>query len=257
MARFASGGGRASADASQVAAASDLLLIVLRDERQIDDLFDAVGHDLCRGSVVWLASTVAPSYATALGERLSLAGQHFLDGPVSGGVARARVGELTLILAGDDIACDAVSTLAPSLARQVFRVGMTPGAASAIKAINQLLTACHIAVTAEALGFGLRAGIDPHLLQEVVNASAGASRMFEDRAPRMLDGDETPYATLGIFLKDLGIARGAARQFGAATPIADAAENIFRQAAQQFGESIGDPAIFRLYRPDGWADATP
>jgi 3-hydroxyisobutyrate dehydrogenase-like beta-hydroxyacid dehydrogenase len=85
--------------------------------------------------------------------------------------------------------------------------------------------------------------------QDVVNASAGASRMFEDRAPRMLDGDFAPHATIGIFLKDLAIALDTARRYGAQTPVATAAQKVFSQAAEAFGSDLGDPAIFRLYQP--------
>jgi 3-hydroxyisobutyrate dehydrogenase len=223
----------------------------LRDQAQIETLLGTVAplsQTLGQEAVVWLASTVSPGYATALGEHVASAGAQLLDGPVSGGVSRAGAGKLTLILAGSDRAVAAAMRLAPALAEHVYRVATSPGPASAIKAVNQLLTAAHIALTAEALGLAIRAGVDPDAVEDVINASAGASRMFADRAPRMLADDATPHATLGIFLKDLGIALDAARQCGAATPMADAARDVFRQAAATFGSDVGDPAIFRLYR---------
>ena len=253
LARFAAEGGRAKPDATAVAAAADLLVLVVRDERQVEAILDArkpAAGALRSGCTVWLVSTVHPDYVSKLGEQLALAGVHLLDGPVSGGVARARVGKLTLILAGDDIAFQAVAALAPALAERVFRVGNSPGAASVIKAANQLLTASHIALTAETIGLVVRSGVDPRMFQEVVNASAGASRIFAERAPRMLDDDFAPLSTIGIFLKDLTIALDMARLHGARTPIATAAQKVFHHAAQVLGEDLGDPAIYRLYRPE-------
>ena len=249
--RFRAAGGSAKPDAAAVAAKSDLVVLMLRSEIQIEALLNgnpALISDLSKGAVTWVASTVSPDYVVALGERLASKGIHLLDGPVSGGVARAREGNLTLIFAGDDEAIASATAVAPALAEHVFRVASTPGPASLIKAINQLLTASHIALTSEALAIATRAGVDPEMLQRVVGASSGASRMFADRAPRMVADDVAPYATLGVFLKDLKITLDAARRLGVATPVAEAAREVFAEAAARFGEDIGDPAIFRLRR---------
>ena len=64
----------------------------------------------------------------------------------------------------------------------------------------------------------------------------------------MVADDVAPYATLGVFLKDLKITLDAARRLGVATPVAEAAREVFAEAAARFGEDIGDPAIFRLRR---------
>jgi 3-hydroxyisobutyrate dehydrogenase-like beta-hydroxyacid dehydrogenase len=66
----------------------------------------------------------------------------------------------------------------------------------------------------------------------------------------MLAHDLAPYATVGIFLKDMQIAADLARRLGAATPVADAAREVFCRAAEVIGSDIGDPAIFGLYQPD-------
>ena len=250
--RFRAAGGAPRPAAAEVAAESDLVLFLLRSEIQIEALLNgppAFVSCLSKGAVAWVASTVSPDYVVALGKRLAPKRIHLLDGPVSGGVARAREGKLTLILAGDDEAIASATAVAPALAEHVFRVASTPGPASLVKAINQLLTASQIALTAEALAIATRAGVDPETLQRVVGASTGASRMFADRVPRMVADDVAPHATLGIFLKDLKIALDAARRLGVATPVADSAREVFAEAAGLFGEDIGDPAIFRLRRP--------
>jgi putative dehydrogenase len=92
-----------------------------------------------------------------------------------------------------------------------------------VKLVNQLLTATHIALSAEALALGTRAGVDPALLYDVIAHSAGRSFQFEKRAPLMIAGDHTPHSRVDIFLKNLGIALDAARALNAPVPIAAAA----------------------------------
>jgi L-threonate 2-dehydrogenase len=251
--RFRAAGGIAKPNAEDVAVESDLVVVIVRDEEQIESLLSsnaAALGSLRKDVVLWIASTVSPDYIATLGERLLTRGMHVLDGPVSGGVARAQAGKLTAIFAGSDRAVCAATVFAPAIAEHVFRVASFPGPASAVKAINQLLAASHIALAAEALGLALRAGVDPEILQKVVNTSAGASRMFSDRVPRMLADDHAPHATIGVFLKDIQIAIDLARQRGATTPVAEAARDVFSRAATVIGSDIGDPAIFALYRPD-------
>ena len=253
LGRLRAAGGDAKADAGAVAAAADLVVLVLRDESQIGALLDAnpafIGS-VRKRSVVWVASTVSPDYVAGLGKRLASRDIYLLDGPVSGGVTNALEGKLTLILAGRHEAIASAMAVAPAVAEHVFRISSAPGPASAVKAINQLLTASHIALTAEALGIAMRAGIDLDTLQRVISASSGASRIFADRAPRMLADDVSSHATLGIFLKDLNIALKTARSLNVSTPVAEAAHRVFAEAASLFGDDIGDPAIFRLSRLD-------
>ena len=249
--RFRVAGGIAKADAAEVAAAVDLVIMALRDERQIQSVLNAHSpfvYSLKKGTVLWVASTVSPDYIVGLGGSLTSHGVHLLDGPVSGGASCALEGKLTLIIAGCEEAAAMVASVAPAVAERVFRIGSAPGPASAVKIVNQLLTASHIALTAEALGFATRMGIDTTLLLDVVGASSGASRIFADRAPRMLVDDVAPGATLGIFIKDLEIALDCAQKVGATTPVACAAHDVFAKAAAAFGDQTGDPAVFRLYR---------
>ncbi len=252
LARFAAAGGTPAASAAELCRTANCVIVVLRDELQIEDLLAAPGvlaKGIQAGTTLWLVSTVRPAFAAHLGEILMQRQVHLLDGPVSGGVELARAGQLTLILAGDDAAFAAVSSLTPAVAARVFRVADRPGPASAVKAINQLLAASHIALAAEALGLALHSGVDPWVLYEAVNVSSGASRMFANRVPRMIEEDFSANATIGIFLKDLSIALDMGLANGSELPVAKAAYRVFQKAAESVGANTGDPAIFRLYAP--------
>jgi L-threonate 2-dehydrogenase len=245
--RFAERGGRPARDAAD--AARDLLVIMVHDAEQVENVL--CGHagaleSLRPGATVWLASTVAPSYARDLGTRLDEAGVTLVDGPVSGGLAGATAGTLTVIAGGDPAVLDRARPVMAACAARVCRVGGV-GAGSTVKLINQVLTAAHIALTAEALALAARAGVDPRLVVDVVSSSAGTSRQFETRSPAMLAGDHTPTATVRTFLKDLGIAQDVAAELDFPMPLAAATNRVFTMAAEAGHADDGDTAVLRVY----------
>jgi 3-hydroxyisobutyrate dehydrogenase len=226
-----------------------VLVIMVHNAAQVDQvMFEGSGAvgTLAPGATVWLASTVAPAYAAALNRKLADKGIQFVDGPVSGGVVGAEAGSLSVIAGGDDKALADVASVMRACASHVFHVGPA-GAGSTVKLINQMLTASHIALTAESLVMGTRAGIDPGLLIDVITHSAGTSRQFEARAPRMLAGDHTPHATVRTFLKDLGIALDWARTLDMAVPLTAAAHQIFTMAAGTGHADESDTTVVRIY----------
>ncbi len=250
MTRLVARGGRGATTPAECSDGCAVLVVMVRDAVQADaTLFGPSGavQALADGSTVWLASTVPPAYAAQLERRLRERGIHCLDGPVSGGVAGAEAGRLTVICAGSVQAQTAVQPLLPPLAQTVFTVGDQAGAASSAKMINQMLTATHIAVTAEALTLAMSAGLDPTLLHRIVCASAGTSRMFETRAPRMLSGEFATGPALDIFRKDLGIALDEARRLGCPSPISGVVARLFDFAAEREGGDRPDTVLIHAY----------
>jgi len=248
--RLVARGGQAAATPAACSDGCFVLIVMVRDAAQADEaLFGSSGavRALAGGSTVWLASTVPPAYAAELEGRLRERGIHCLDGPVSGGVAGAEAGTLTVICAGSVQARTAVEPLLPALAQTVFTVGEQAGAASSAKMINQMLTATHVALTAEALTLAMSAGLEPSLLYRIVCASAGNSRMFEARAPRMFGSDIATGPALAIFRKDLGIALDEARRLGCPMPISGKAARLFDFAAEHEGADCPDTVLIRAY----------
>ena len=92
--------------------------------------------------------------------------------------------------------------------------------------MNQLLAGIHIAAAAEAMALGTRAGADPRALFEVISNSAGASWMFTNRVPHMLDGDYAPRSAVEIFVKDLGVVLDSGRELRFPLPLAAAATSF-------------------------------
>lgn len=121
------------------------------------------------------------------------------------------------------------------------------GAASSVKLINQLLAGVHIAAAAEAMAFAACLGLDTRKTYEIINKAAGWSWMFENRVPQMLDADWTPYSSLAIFVKDMGIVVDEAKRLKAFVPISSAAHTLYISGASQGLERESDAGVVRFW----------
>ena len=148
---------------------------------------------------------------------------------------------------GSDEAFAAAQPALDAMAEKVFNMGLDIGAGSAMKSVNQLLAGVHIACMAEAMTFGIKQGIDPARIVDVITQSAGNSWMFENRAPHIVDGDYTPHSAINIWLKDLGIVQDIAKSMQFSTPLTATALQQFIAAA---GSGLGredDAAVAKVY----------
>ncbi len=153
-------------------------------------------------------STISLAVVRALAARCAERGVAYLDCPVSGGPAGAAAGTLAFMCGGD---AGALATAGPALdamgdPEKRFHCGPV-GAGMVAKLVNNMLVATITAVTAEAIGRGQAAGLDPALAREVLMASSGDSWQLRNLFPRVLEGDHAPRFTVANLIKDLGHAR--------------------------------------------------
>ncbi|PWT86262.1 MAG: 3-hydroxyisobutyrate dehydrogenase [Acidobacteria bacterium] len=230
--------------------AKAVVVMVVNSEQVESVLFGDKGvlKSLNKGSVVVVTSTLSPSYSKELGNRLAEAGYLYLDAPVSGGVVGAESGSLSIMVSGSARAFESGEPLLKAMATKIYRIGEEPGLGSIVKTVNQLLAGAHIALAAEAMAFGAKAGVDPEVLYEVVSHSAGSSWMFNDRVPHMLAGDFSPRSAVNIFVKDLGIVLDVGRELKFPLPMAALAHQIFVAAAAAGLGTQDDSAVVKLFQ---------
>ncbi|MDB5946564.1 MAG: NAD(P)-dependent oxidoreductase [Ramlibacter sp.] len=248
--RFATDGGTACASLSALAAACRVVVSVVVNAAQTEDvLFGEHGcaAALQAGSVFVMCSTVDPSWSAALEKRLAAQGVLYLDAPISGGAARAASGEITMMTAGAAAAYQQCGAVLDAMAAKVYRLGESAGAGSKVKVINQLLAGVHIAAAAEAMALGLREGVDPAALFEVITHSAGNSWMFENRMPHVLAADYTPLSAVDIFVKDLGLVLDMARASKFPLPLSSTAHQMFMQASSAGHGREDDSAVIKIF----------
>lgn len=247
------GGTWASTPAEAARGASALVIMVVNAEQVESVLFgpDGAVAALPAGSVVIVTSTVPASFNESLAKRLAGTGHLMLDAPVSGGVAAAKTGSLSIMASGTPESFAASEGVLSALATNIFRVGDRPGMGSVVKTVNQLLAGAHIALAAEAVAFGAKAGVDTRMLYDVITHCAGNSWMFTNRVPHMLDNDYRPLSAVNIFVKDLGIVLDSAREMNFPTPMASLAHQLFVMAAASGNAQLDDSSVVKIYEQNG------
>ena len=250
VAAFAKDGGIAAATPGELGAAVPVAIVLVVNAEQTEQVLfgpEGAAHRLAPGSVVVASSTVAPDYAIDLGRRLAERGLLMIDAPVSGGAARAAKGEMTIMGSGVPEAFERAGPVLDAIASKVYLLGDAPGPGSKVKMINQLLAGVHIAAACEAMALGMKAGVDPKVLYEVISNSAGSSWMFQNRVPHILDGDYTPLSAVNIFVKDLGIVLDSARRMTFPLPITASAHQLYLAAAAHGHGMEDDSAVVKVF----------
>ena len=249
LATLAEAGGTVAESAAAAAAgAAALILMVVNAAQAQSVLFDAgAAYALPEGGTVVLMATCPPGAVAAMAAQVAAAGRVLVDAPVSGGVAGAIAGSLTVMAAAPAAHVAAVRPMLDVLGGKVVHVGETPGQGAVVKSVNQLLCGVHIAAAAEALALAGKVGIDPAVMLDIVSGSAASSWMLRDRGPRMLQDDPVVSSAVDIFVKDLGIVMEAGRDAKAALPLAALAHQLFLAASGQGHGKADDSQLIRTY----------
>jgi 3-hydroxyisobutyrate dehydrogenase-like beta-hydroxyacid dehydrogenase len=122
-----------------------------------------------------------------------------------------------------------------------------PGDGSRMKVVNNMLAAANLAAGCEAMALAAKLGLDPQQAAEVVDASSGASWIFADRMPRALAGDYAPRAAARVLLKDVGLFVEVARSMGLEAPMAERAQEVFRDTCERGFAEEDDAAVLKRY----------
>lgn len=204
-AALADAGVRVAASARAVGDLASVVFLSLPGPEEVREA--TLGADglagAARAATVVDLSTVGTANAERIAADLARRGITYLDAPVSGGVAGAMRGTLAVMAAG---AAERIDTVAPLLEHfgRVFRVGERPGMGQSMKLINNLLSATALAATSEAAVLGVKAGLDPEVMIEVINAGSGRNSASLDKFPRnILPRRFDAGFTVGLINKDL------------------------------------------------------
>lgn len=248
---FEEAGGHAASSPAALGQKVDVAIVLVATADQVRTvLFGEAGAAAAmhEGSVVIASATVPASFAVETGFLLSEHGVLMLDAPVSGGVGGAESGSLSLMASGPDAAFTLAADVLDAIGSKVYRLGPRHGVGSTVKTINQLLAGVHIAASAEAMALGIRAGVDPRTLFEVISNSAGASWMFNNRVPHILDGDYAPKSAVDIFVKDLGIVLETGKGLTFPLPLTATAHQQFLAASAGGLGRQDDSAVIKVFQ---------
>jgi 3-hydroxyisobutyrate dehydrogenase-like beta-hydroxyacid dehydrogenase len=229
-------GARVAGSPEEVAAATERTIVMVETTAQAESVIAGergIIKSAKSGHIVICMSTIDPFAAKRLGEQLGARGIAMLDAPVSGGTVRAKSGELSIIAGGPDATFDACGDLFKAMGANIFHVG-TLGQGLAMKLVNNMLGQVARVAIAEALILGVKAGLDPQTIYDVVRVSTGTSHAFETGVPRILARDFTPGGTVDITFKDQELETAFAKQLGVPLFLANVTQQLY-QAARAAG----------------------
>lgn len=200
-------------------------------------------------------STIDAATARQVGQTVEQVGRHFVDAPVSGGTVGAAAGTLTFIMGGTSTAVKSARPVLECMGKNIFHAGPL-GAGQVAKICNNMLLAVLMAGTSEALQMGIDHGLDPKVLSDIMLQSSGCNWTLEkyNPCPGVMDNVPSAKDYSGGFMvklmnKDLSLAMDAAAQSQSATPLAAAAQSLYR-LHQGHGYAEKDfSSIFELFNP--------
>lgn len=226
-----------------------VLLLVVNAAQVKAILFGKKGlaQYLVEGTVVMVSSTIAAADAKEIERQLAEFKLLMLDAPVSGGAAKANLGEITVMASGSEIAFNKLKPVLDAIAANVYVIGEEIGLGATVKIIHQLLAGVHIAAGAEAMALAARANIPLDVMYDVVVNAAGNSWMFENRMKHVVDGDYSPKSAVDIFVKDLNLVRDTGKILQFPLPLASTALNMFTEASNKGFGKEDDSAVIKIF----------
>jgi 3-hydroxyisobutyrate dehydrogenase len=211
---------RSAADATRQA---EVVVTMVPNSPEVEVAYLGAGGVLegaRRGQIAIDMSTIDPATTRKVGARLDAAGIRMLDAPVSGGVPGAVAGTLTIMVGGDPAVFAEVRPILGLMGKNVVHVGPL-GSGEVAKICNNLLAGVSMVAAAEAFTIGIRAGVDPKILHEVIRTSSGNCWALEHNCPvpglvpkSASNRDFAPGFMTDLMAKDLSLARAAARDLG-------------------------------------------
>lgn len=230
-------GGRALSSAADLGPGVDAVILMLPDGKTVRQVVveQGLASRMPRGSLLVDMGSCEPGGTAALGRELAAAGIDVVDAPVSGGVPRARTGELTIMAGGAAAAVARARPLLETMGNRIYETGPL-GSGQAMKSLNNFVSAVGLVATCEAVAVGRSFGLEPQVIAEVLNGSTGKNNTTEHKLRQfILSGTFGSGFSLDLMVKDLGIAAGVARESHVQPVLVEECLRMWKAAQQQLG----------------------
>jgi 3-hydroxyisobutyrate dehydrogenase len=207
-----------------------------------DNLFAGMRPD----TIIIEMSSGVPSVTQRLAERVADLGGTLIDAPVSGGVPRAKTGQLAIMVGGDAATIDRAMPVLSAMGTSVLRTGAV-GSGQAMKALNNLVSTGGFLIGIEALLIGQRFGLDPGVMTDVLNAATGMNNSTQKKFRQfVLSRRFDAGFTMGLLAKDLSIALQVGRETGTAAPLSALVKELIVSAEAKFGANADHTEMAKL-----------
>ena len=230
------GAGQASSP-KEAAESADAIITMVPDDQIVEEVVtgkDGALEGMSKGAILMDMSTISPSTAVRVAEKLEENGMEMLDAPVSGGDVGAMEGTLSIMVGGKQEIFERMLPVLQKMGKNVNHVG-DHGAGQVAKAANQIIVALTIEAVAEALIFAKKSGVDPKRVRDALMGGFAQSRVLDLHGQRMLDRNFEPGGRVRLHKKDTEIAMSMAKELGMYLPGTSLVSQLWNTVAAHGG----------------------
>jgi 3-hydroxyisobutyrate dehydrogenase-like beta-hydroxyacid dehydrogenase len=229
---------------------ADLILLSLPNWKSVLEVVegkDGVAAGAQRGQIVADTSTSPPWETRALGQRLAKRGIEWMDVPISGSSAQARVGNMVFMVGGKRSIFEKIKPVFDQIGKKTVYAGKSGDGASLKLVINHTLY-LNEAAAIEGLVLGLKAGLNPDVLFKVITSGAASSDLLLARGKDMLSGNFSPKGPVVLANKDLALSLEMARQLGVVLPVGALYQQLLLKAHYNGWDREDATVVMRIYQ---------
>lgn len=237
-------GAQRAASAREVVEGSEIVLTSLPASPDVEAVYLEPGGlvDSAKpGTMLIDLSSVLPSTPRKIEPRAQARGVHFLEAPVSGGVSGARAATLAIMVGGDPETLTRAQPVLRAIGPNIFHVGPV-GAGNTVKAINNMMASVNALAMMEGVALGVKAGLDPMTIYEVVKASSGGSKALERIPNSLIPRQFEPGFKVQLMNKDLETFNTIAKELHVPVSFANVAQQ-YQQMAIAAGLAEQDTSV--------------
>ena len=239
-------GGKAAASTVEAATGMDAVITIVPTSKQVGEVAAQIVPVLAKGAMVIDMTSGQPGKTREIAAELAERGVAMIDAPVSGGVPRAKTGELAIMVGGADADLDRADALLKAMGTSIHRCGGI-GAGQAMKALNNLVSAGGFLMGIEALLIGQRFGLDTAKMVDVLNASSGMTNSSQKKFKQyVLNRSFEDGFGIDLMVKDLGIALEVGRDTNTPTPFSALCKEMWAGAAALLGPGHNHTEVTKL-----------
>jgi 3-hydroxyisobutyrate dehydrogenase len=233
---------------------AEVTILMLPDSSIIDGVIwgnagqEGISAHLKKGSLLVDMSSASPVSSRDNNQKLSEIGISYVDAPVSGGVKKAIDGTLSIIVGGSSEDFEKTYPLLEIMGKSITHVGAA-GAAHAVKALNNYISAAGLIAVSESLVAAEKFGLDTHVVNKVFNASTGKNNTTENKVENfMLNGAFNSGFSLALMSKDVQIALKFIKDMGCSSNFAQQCVKTSEEANQSLGKGADHTAVFKYVK---------
>jgi len=239
-------GAKAAATPAEAASGADCVVMIVPTSKQVGEAVEAMLPSLKPGMLVIDMTSGQPGRTREIAAMLEGHGVPMIDCPVSGGVPRAKSGQLAIMVGGPDAEIDRAEPVLKAMGTSVYRCGDI-GAGQAMKALNNLVSAGGYLIGIEALLIGQRFGLDPTTMVDVLNASSGMNNSTQKKFKEyVLSRRFDAGFGLDLMVKDLSIALEVGRETTTPAPFSALCREMWLAAATTLGPGVDHTAVAKM-----------